>query len=133
MYKQPLILVVEQNLNNLELLDSYLKKLNFSCICATKGLRGMILAQTHQPDLIILDMMLCDLNSSQVIDYLKHNTKTATIPIISVIPLASAQNMNCLCLTGADDYITKPYDLSRLEIVINRHLHRVSTSNLHCE
>lgn len=130
MDEQPLILVVEQNLNNLEQIDSHLKTLHLSCICAKKGLRAVILAQTHHPDLIILDMTLSDLNSSQVIDYLKHNPKTANIPIISVIPLANAQNINCLYLTGADDYITKPYDLKRLEVVISRHLNKVSASNL---
>jgi two-component system, cell cycle response regulator DivK len=121
---QPLILVVEQNLHNLELLDSHLKTLNFSCICAKQGVRAVILAQTHKPDLILLDMMLSDLSSSQVIDYLKQDPKTAAIPIIALVPSTLAPKYNHRIYTGADDYITKPYDFSKLEVVIIRHLNQ---------
>ncbi|MEA5504532.1 response regulator [Halotia wernerae UHCC 0503] len=126
MDEQPLILVVEQNLHNLELLDSHLKTLNFSCICAKQGVRAVILAQTHKPDLILLDMMLSDLNSSQVIDYLKQDPKTAAIPIIVLVPSTLAPNYNHRISTGADDYITKPYDFSKLEVVIMKHLNRLN-------
>ncbi|MEH2158794.1 hypothetical protein [Nostoc sp.] len=76
---QPLILVVEQSLHDLELLNSHLGILNFSCICTKQGVRAVILAQTHQPDLILLDMMLSNLSANRVIDDLKHDSKTATI------------------------------------------------------
>ncbi|MEH2244640.1 MAG: hypothetical protein V7K85_18485 [Nostoc sp.] len=52
----------------------------------------MILAQTHQPDLILLSMMLSNLSANQVIDDLKHDSKTATIPIITVTPLTMTQD-----------------------------------------
>ncbi|MEH1833470.1 MAG: hypothetical protein V7L29_15685 [Nostoc sp.] len=55
----------------------------------------MILTQIHQPDLILLDMMLSDLSANRVLDYLKHDSKTATIPIIAVTPLAMTQDDKC--------------------------------------
>lgn len=126
---QPLVLVVEQNLHNLEILNSHLKVLNFSCICAKQGVRALILAQTHQPDLILLDIMLPDLSGLQVIHYLKRNPETKRIPIIGVTTLTREQNGNSVFLAGADDCITKPYNLNQLEVVIQRHLCRLQPYN----
>ncbi|MBE9003536.1 response regulator [Fortiea sp. LEGE XX443] len=130
MNRQPLILVVEKNLQNLELLNYCLKALNFDCICAKQGIRALILAQTHQPNLIILDMMISDISSGQVIDYLKREQKTAGIPIITVIPGYLIHNSERLLLTGADDYLAKPYDFSKLEVVLSRHLTQPNSLSL---
>jgi DNA-binding response OmpR family regulator len=127
---QPLILVVEQNLHTLKLLNFHLKSLNFSCICAKQGIKALILAQTHQPNLIILDMMISDISSGQVIDYLKREPKTAKIPIIAVLPWYSVQESQRLFLNGIDDYITKPYDFNKLEAVLSHHLNQLSFSSL---
>ncbi|BAZ51402.1 two-component response regulator [Nostoc sp. NIES-4103] len=126
---RPLILVVEKNLHDLELLHSHLKTLNLSCICTKQGARAVILAQTHKPDLILLDMMLSDLSCSQIIECLKQDPETTTVPIIASIPSTLIQNNNLSILSGTDDYITKPYDFLNLEIVISRHLNQLSSSN----
>jgi DNA-binding response OmpR family regulator len=81
-----------------------------------------MLAQTHQPDLILLDTMLSNLSANRVIDDLKHNSKTATIPIIAVTPLTEVQDDESTMLAGFDDCITKPYDFNQLEVVISRHI-----------
>lgn len=126
---KPLILVVEKNIDNLELLDSYLKTLDYRCICARQGIKAIILAQTHKPDLILLDMTLSDLSGSQVINYLKQDQKTAEIPIIATLPFILMQNQDHLFITGANDYITKPYNFSKLNILIDSYLnHRHSSS-----
>jgi two-component system, cell cycle response regulator DivK len=127
MNEQPLILVVEQSLHDLELLNSHLETLNFSCICTKQGVRAVILAQTHQPDLIMLDMMLSNLSANQVIDDLKHDSKTATIPIIAVTPLTMAQDNDSTMFTRFDDCVTKPFDFNHLEVVINRHISQLSS------
>ncbi|MEH2192024.1 MAG: response regulator [Nostoc sp.] len=121
---QPLILVVEQSLHDLELLNSHLGILNFSCICTKQGVRAVILAQTHQPDVILLDTMLSNWSANRVIDDLKHDAKTATIPIIAVTPVTDAQEDESTMLTGLgfDDCITKPYDFNQLEVVISRYI-----------
>ncbi|MCW5317338.1 response regulator [Nostoc sp. KVJ3] len=124
---QPLILVVERSLHDLELLNSHLGILNFSCICTKQGLRAVILAQTHQPDVILLDTMLPNLSANQVINDLKHDAKTATIPIIAVTPLTATQDDEFAILTGFDDCITKPYDFNQLELVISRHISQLNS------
>jgi two-component system, cell cycle response regulator DivK len=129
MDKQPLILIVEQNLYNLKLVNSCLKALNLACICSKQGAKTLLLAQTHQPNLILLDIMLPDLSSVEIINYLKHDPKTAMIPIIAIFPGNTTQNLNYILRAGADDSITKPYDFSDLEIVIRRHLSQQQSYN----
>ncbi|MEH2126354.1 response regulator [Nostoc sp.] len=124
---QPLILVVEQSLHDLELLNSHLGILNFSCICTKQGVRAVMLAQTHQPDLILLDTKLSNLSANQVIDDLKHDSKTATIPIIAVTPLRTVQDDRSTMLTAFDDCITKPYNFNQLEVVISRHISQLNS------
>ncbi|MGV0108442.1 Two-component system response regulator [Nostoc sp. DSM 114160] len=127
MNKQPLILVVEQSLHDLELLNSHLGILNFSCICTKQGVRAVMLAQTHQPDLILLDMKLSNLSANRVIDDLKDDSKTAIIPIIAVTPITTVQDERFTMLTAFDDCITKPYDFNQLEVVISRHISQLNS------
>jgi two-component system, cell cycle response regulator DivK len=129
MYRHPLILVVDENQQNLELLNSYFKKLKIACIGAKQGVKAIILAQTQQPDLILLDMMVSDLSGSQVINYFKRNPKTAKIPIIAVLPFILVHNQEHLFLTGAEQYITKPYDFSQLNSLIDRYLNLLNSSS----
>ncbi|MBW4633081.1 MAG: response regulator [Iphinoe sp. HA4291-MV1] len=125
MCRQPLVLVVEQDPSYLELLNSYFKLLNVSCICAKQGIRALILAQTHQPDLILLDISISDLSGLQVIHYLRRNPETRMIPIIGVTTLTKEQDGNSILLAGADDCITKPYHHHQLKAAIHCHLNQV--------
>lgn len=129
MSMQPFVLVVEQEPQYLELLNSHLKLLNISCICAKQGIKALILAQTHQPDLILLDIALPDLSGLQVIHYLKRNPKTAMIPIIGVTTLTGEKDGNIIFMAGADDCITKPYNFHELEAAIYRHVSPVKSYN----
>ncbi|BCL39357.1 PleD family two-component system response regulator [Nostoc sp. MS1] len=129
MYQHPLILVVDENQQNLELLNSYFKKLKIACIGTKQGVKAIILAQTHKPDLILLDMMVSDLSGSQVINYLKQNLTTAKIPIIAVLPFILVQNQEYLFLTGTEEYITKPYNFSQLFFLIDRYVNLLNSSS----
>ncbi|OKH11800.1 two-component system response regulator [Fischerella major NIES-592] len=129
MHGKPLILVVEPNLHELEILNSYLKKLEFSCMCAKQGVRALIMAQTHKPDLIFLDMVLPDLSSIQVIYYLKRNPETNQIPIIGLTSGSSAEDFNPLLQTGAVDCIAKPFNFHQIQFCLRRHLSLLHSFN----
>jgi two-component system, cell cycle response regulator DivK len=128
MDRQPLILVVEQNLHNLELIKSHLKALNFLCIFAKQGVTALMLAQINKPDLILLDILMPDLTCIEVINHLKQNSETANIPIIAVTVLTSLQYCDLIFLTGADDCITKPYNFNELDVIFRRHLRWLKSS-----
>ncbi len=120
--KQAKILVVDKNLHDLEFMNSFLKTLNITCICAKEGVRTLILAQIHQPNLIFLDTTLNDLSSIQVVNYLKHNSETSKIPIIGCVPAKTQQEVNNLLISGVKDYIRKPYYFDKVEALINNFL-----------
>ena len=116
------ILVVDKTLHDLEFLNSFLKTLNITCICAKEGVRTLILAQMHQPNLIFLDTTLNDLSSIQVVNYLKRNSETSKIPIIGCIPAKTQQDVKNLLISGVNDYICKPYDFEKVEAIVNNFL-----------
>jgi CheY-like chemotaxis protein len=121
MEQEPLVLVIEHDLQNIELLNSFLRTLNISCICTKQGLRALNLANIYKPRLILLDVLLLDINPVEVINYLKTNTDTAKIPIIAVTTSTRLQNQDFVFI-GADDCIIKPYDYNQLKDVIYRYL-----------
>ncbi|WP_083468659.1 response regulator transcription factor [Nostoc piscinale] len=128
---QPLILVVEENIYNLELLNYHLKALHYACICAKQGIKALILSQTHQPDLIILDMMISDITGGQVIDYLKQDKKNCQNSNCCSNPLVSGKKTpNASFLTGTDAYLTKPYNLHKLDAVLSCHFTQLNSSSL---
>ena len=122
MKQQPKILVVDKDIHDLEFLNSFLKTLNITCICAKEGVRTLILAQMHQPNLIFLDTTLNDLSTIQVVHYLKRNPETLKIPIIGCRPAKTQHDINSLLITGVCDYIRKPYDFAKVEAIINNFL-----------
>ncbi|MEB3178891.1 MAG: response regulator [Nostocaceae cyanobacterium] len=122
MNKLPLVLVLEDNTDNLDLLSYQLEILNLDCICAQEGVEGLYLAKTHEPDVILLDIILPDMDGEEVISCLKQNPKTTTIPIIALTAMAMVKDKQRILKAGADDYITKPYDLEILDVTIRRYL-----------
>ncbi len=119
---QPIILVVEDNLENLNLLNTELRKITNSCICLTEGMKALMLVQTHHAKIIILDMELRDISGVQVIDYLKRNPATANIPIIAVTSQANIYFCSFIKKLGASMCIRKPYNIEELIKVVLQYL-----------
>lgn len=124
--RQPLILAVDDDEDNLLLLTEVVEAMSCSFITATHGQTTIHLAQAYQPDLILLDVMLPDLNGIEVLHRLKQNPETMFIPVVAVTALARAEDRAHLLLAGCNDYISKPYMLEDLEAVICRHLSQTS-------
>lgn len=119
---QPLILVVDDDEDNLLLLTEVLKPLNCSIITATYGQQALELAQAQQPVLILLDVMLPDLSGMEVVYQLKQKLQTKNIPVVAVTALARPEDRDRLILAGCDNYISKPYMIDELEVIVCRHL-----------
>ena len=121
--KQPRILAVDDNEDNLLLLSEVLNIFNCSLMTATHGQIALLLAQAYNPDLILLDVMLPDLNGVEVVRHLKHNPITEKIPVIAVTALAREEDRDRLLKAGCQAYITKPYMLEDLEAIVRCYLY----------
>jgi CheY-like chemotaxis protein len=119
---KPIILAVDDDEDNLVLLTEVLEPLHCLVMTATHGQTALRLAQAYQPNLILLDIMLPDLNGIEVVYRLKQNQETARTPVIAVTALARLEDRDRLILAGCNDYISKPYILEDLETLIRHYL-----------
>ncbi len=123
--KQPRILAVDDNEDNLLLLSEVLNAFDCSLFTATSGQIALTIAQAYNPDLILLDVMLPDLNGIEVVRHLKHNPTTENIPVIAVTALASEEDRDRLLAAGCNGYLSKPYMIEDLEAIVRRALVKI--------
>lgn len=118
------ILVVDDDLDILELLKMNLEPEGYTVRTASDGDSAVQSACTELPDLILLDVMMPHKNGLQVIEELKGIDETKNIPVILVTARGQTDDRVLGLETGADDYITKPFDLrevtARVEAVLGR-------------
>lgn len=120
----PCILVVEDNEDNLVLITQIINLLNCKFITTRDGMNVSSLAKTYQPDLILLDIILPDVNGLELVAELKQDRRTNQIPIVAVTGLALAEDRDRILKAGCDDYISKPYLIDDLEAIIERFIQR---------
>jgi len=82
--RQPLVLAVDDNEDNLQLLSELLVLCQCSVITAANGATTILKAKNSQPNLILLDMMLPDISGMEVANCLKLDSQTINIPIVAV-------------------------------------------------
>ena len=120
--KRPLILAVDDNEDTLSLLIAALELYGCVVITAADGSKALALAESYQPDLILLDLILPDLNGETVITHLKHNSKTSQIPIIATTGLARTADKEYFLKLGCTHYLIKPYIIDELEKLLSLYL-----------
>ncbi len=113
--KKPVILVVDDNQQNLELLQAYLEDLDCETIGATAGAQALQIANTGAPDLILLDVMMPKISGFEVCRRLKNSPKTGNIPVIMVTALNEFADIERGVDSGTDDFISKP--VNKLELL----------------
>lgn len=124
---KPIVLAVDDNLDNLVLLEYQLESVaHCAVVTAATGESAVHLAQHSQPDLILLDILLPDMNGIEVIERLRKSPTTAGIPIVALTALARTEDRDRILDSGCNDYLSKPYDLDDLQAVVNRHLPQCS-------
>jgi two-component system, cell cycle response regulator DivK len=119
------ILVVEDDTLNRELLERLLSIYGHEVISATDGARGLALARSQQPDLIIMDMGLPILNGWQATHRLKTTPATSHIPVIALTAYAFTEDRARCMSVGCDDYDVKPLDIQRLMTKLVAQLERI--------
>ena len=109
---------------NQDMLSRYLALFDFDVVVAGSGLRGIQKAISDNPDLILMDMSLPELDGWEATRRLKNDDKTRAIPVIGLSAHAMSGDKEKALLAGCDDYLTKPIDftnlLSKLDTMLNR-------------
>ncbi len=108
------ILVVEDNTELLELLRLSLKEEGFAVATAATGIEALKKVRTIQPDLIILDLVLPELDGFAVGETLRKDHTFATVPIIVLTGLTSEITRYAGIESGANEYVTKPFSRDHL-------------------
>ncbi len=96
----------------------------FEVIEATSGLEGIASATANPPDLILLDVMMPGMDGYEVCNRLRQQSATINVPIIFLTALDQMDSKVLGLRTGADDYITKPFDMRELKTRVEVHLRR---------
>ena len=110
----PKILLVEDNEMNRDMLSRRLQRRGYSVVNAEDGEKGLLLARSEAPDLILMDISLPAMGGWEVTRLLKANPSTCHIPIIALTAHAWVTDRDKAFEAGCDDYDTKPVEFGRL-------------------
>ena len=122
------IAIIEDDIDICNMIAKFLENNKYIVHYALNGAEGIELCKSLVPDLIILDIMLPKLNGNDVLQRLR---KFTNAPVIVVSAKTMVQTKIDLLKLGADDYMTKPFDLHELLARIEANLKR--TSNTSCQ
>ena len=116
------ILVVEDQEDNRRILRDLLTSAGYEMIEAVTGDEGVALAETHRPDLILMDIQLPGLDGYEATRRIKGNPALRQIPIIAVTSYALSGDDAKAFEAGCDAYVTKPFSPRALLAKIREHL-----------
>jgi CheY-like chemotaxis protein len=105
---KPLVLVVDDNEQNLELILAYLEDVDCQTISATSGIEALDIVRKKLPDLVLLDVMMPKISGFEVCRRMKNDPQTADIPIIMVTALNELADIEKAINSGTDDFLSKP-------------------------
>jgi len=124
------ILIVEDDLDVADMLNAYFRVQGYEIFTVNWGEDGVRACQTSRPDIVILDIRLPDIDGYEVARRLRSNRRTAGIPIIFLTEKRDRSERLQGLELGADDYITKPFDVQELRLRIRNALRRAEQDTL---
>jgi PleD family two-component response regulator len=124
------LLIVEDEYELSTMLATYFEMQGFEVFPALTGNEGVNLARQKLPNLVLLDVMLPDLDGFDVCRKLRTTNRTRYIPIIFLTQMDDRSKKVAGLELGADDYITKPFDLEELSLRVKRAINWVTREAL---
>jgi DNA-binding response OmpR family regulator len=125
------LLLVEDHYDVAEMLLMYFSSHGAEVLHADNGAEGIELARTRFPNLILLDVMLPDMDGYDTCIQLRKTALTKYIPIIFLTQRDERADKVRGLELGADDYVTKPFDVDELRLRVRGSIRRATRENLH--
>jgi two-component system, cell cycle response regulator len=110
MKDKPVILVVDDQPQNIELLEAHLVPQGYEIVKATNGEEALGKLSGNQIDLILLDVMMPKMSGFEVLEKLRADEKTRLIPVVMITALRETEDRVKALEAGCDDFISKPFD-----------------------
>ena len=108
------ILLVEDNEKNMKLLRDVLGTAGYETLEATTGLRAVEVAIELEPDIVLMDVRLPDIDGVEALGHLRADRRTASIPVLALTAQAMRGDRERFLAAGFDGYIAKPVDIVAL-------------------
>jgi two-component system phosphate regulon response regulator PhoB len=118
------VLVVDDEQDAVDLVAFNLTQAGFQVVTATDGVEALDEARKHQPDLVVLDVMMPELDGLEVCKLLRRDSPTEGIPILMLTAKAAEVDRILGLELGADDYVTKPFSPRELVLRVRKLLAR---------
>ena len=128
MKDKPVILVVDDQFQNIELLEAYLVPQGYEIVKASSGQEALEKLVRNQIDLILLDVIMPGMSGLEVLEKLRADKKSRVIPVVIVTVLKKTEDKVLAIEAGCDDFISQPFDryelLARIKSLLRiRSLH----------
>lgn len=125
------LLLIEDDFDVAEMLLMYFQSHDYELLHADTGAEGIELARKAFPTVIILDLMLPDMDGYEIFTQLRSMSLTKFMPVIFLTQRDERAAKVRGLEIGADDYITKPFDIDELRLRVQRSIRRATQENLH--
>lgn len=118
---KPSVLVVDDNHDNAEIIKQYLEVRGYPITVAHDGDEALALFESVRPSLVLLDVMMPGKDGWEVCRLMKqHPVLGRSVRIVMVTALGEWEDKREALKTGADDYVEKPFELSKLAATVQR-------------
>jgi two-component system, OmpR family, response regulator len=119
------ILVIDDHPETLSIIQRVLQQQGYNVLGARSGFRGLSLAESENPDLIMVDGMMPEMDGWEFCRQIRATTRLADIPIIMFTAVDEADQKLAGFDAGADDYLTKPTEpaelIERVKMILDNH------------
>ena len=127
---KPRLLVVEDDKDISNILHIYFSGQGFEVDIAPRGSTALEKTRHNLPNLIILDIMLPDIDGFEVCRILRTNIRTSHVPVIFLTQKDERSDKLAGLELGADDYVTKPFDIEEVRLRVQRAITRAEQQSL---
>lgn len=126
-----LILIVEDNEKNLKLVRDVLQFKGYRTLETGNAEEALTLAQTYQPDLILMDIQLAGTDGIMALGWLRATSHTASIPVVALTAFAMPEDRERLLRAGFDGYLLKPINIKEFPEQIRRFCEQAHKEDYH--